>query len=217
MIKKIGIINNMFSWFKSIFFPNKDIQLCERPNGNLTAPMYIMAKETWEEIIELDNKICEEYSQVCERCGRVPESDQEDCTAGKEITGGGLEPHIFKPSDLEKRFQTVINTPKTIYIQTSSKPKIDEDGFYNRKSNLDNKIQLEWSDNSDYMGACLFHTSELGQANVEELNDDRYRWEATSSNEFQTLAEMDGWWGTCKTKEEAIISAEQELLRWKIK
>src|SRR5258708_6903432 len=94
------------------------------PTGSQPIPFYIMSKDTWEEIIWQDNKICEQSGQVCERCGSVPGSDQEDCLAGKEIIGGGLESHIFmfKPSNYE--------------------------------------IKLEWIDNSDYMGAYLYHNSE---------------------------------------------------------
>jgi hypothetical protein len=70
--------------------------------------------------------------------------------------------------------------------------------------------KLTWSkDDFDY----YYHSSNLGSANIEEVSPGKWRWEAHSSNEMQ-MFDMDCWWGTDPSLEEAQLSAEQELLRW---
>lgn len=36
-----------------------------------------------------------EPERRCLRCGCVPQVSYEDCIAGAEVSGGGLEPHVF--------------------------------------------------------------------------------------------------------------------------
>jgi hypothetical protein len=57
------------------------------------------------------------------------------------------------------------------------------------------------------------HSSELGTACVVEISDNKWRWEAHSSNQCQ-MFDMDCWWGIAKSLEEAQSDAERELLRW---
>lgn len=68
---------------------------------------------------------------------------------------------------------------------------------------------LIWTKSYNYCN----HTSELGTACVEEIVPNKWRWEAYSSNENQML-DMDCWWGTKNTLEEAQLAAENELYRW---
>lgn len=72
-------------------------------------------------------------------------------------------------------------------------------------------LKLIWNKAGNYYN----HSSELGTAQVEEILPDKWRWEAYSGNEFQSL-DLDCWWGTSLTLEEAQLSAEKELLRWNI-
>ena len=74
-------------------------------------------------------------------------------------------------------------------------------------------LKLVWTktENSNY----YIHTSYLGNAQVEEILPDKWRWEAYSANEMQSF-DMDCWWGTDPSLEEAQLSAETELLRWPV-
>jgi hypothetical protein len=70
-------------------------------------------------------------------------------------------------------------------------------------------LKLIWTKTNNYYN----HASNLGTAQVEEILLDKWRWEAYSSNETQ-MFDMDCWWGTESSLEEAQSAAEQELLRW---
>lgn len=72
-------------------------------------------------------------------------------------------------------------------------------------------LKLIWAKSHN----CFNHSSDLGTAQVEEICIDKWRWEAYSSNVFQSL-DMDCWWGTTSSSEEAQLAAEQELFRWPI-
>lgn len=74
-------------------------------------------------------------------------------------------------------------------------------------------LKLVWtkSQNSNYYN----HSSHLGSAQIEEILPNKWRWEAYSSNTMQAL-DMDCWWGTAASLEEAQLDAEQELSRWPV-
>lgn len=70
-------------------------------------------------------------------------------------------------------------------------------------------LKLTWIKSNNYWK----HSSELGDASVEEIHPGKWRWEAYSSK-FAQMFDMDCWWGIAASQEEAQLDAEKELLRW---
>ena len=46
---------------------------------------------------------------ACLRCGRIPKVPYEDCWMGKEVEGGGTEPHIFTGDPLTETEKDVLD------------------------------------------------------------------------------------------------------------
>jgi len=73
-------------------------------------------------------------------------------------------------------------------------------------------LKLDWT----FSGKNYYrHSSDLGSAIIEEILPNKWRWEAHSANDMQML-DMDSWWGTESSLEEAQLAAERELFRWPI-
>jgi hypothetical protein len=72
-------------------------------------------------------------------------------------------------------------------------------------------MKLIWTQNSNY----YYHSSALGEALVEEISPNKWRWEAYSCNPIQ-MFDLDRWWGIATSMEEAQLSAERELFHWSI-
>jgi hypothetical protein len=70
-------------------------------------------------------------------------------------------------------------------------------------------LKLIWTQHHNYYN----HLSDLGSAQVEEIIPGKWRWEAYSNNQLQSL-DMDCWWGTAPSLEQAQLEAEHELARW---
>lgn len=142
-----------------------------------------------------------------------------DTGSNKSILEKSIVKEGFSQEDFNKAFDEMIIDNTITYgvkcdyvVITEWMPNAAKKLLAEQNYIQSDKLKLSWerSKNGDYYN----HSSDLGTATVEEINPGKWRWEAYSSNEIQSM-ELDCWWGIAKTIEEGQLDAEKELERWK--